>query len=187
MKKLINFLYLALSILVIFYVSLPNFEFPAPIPNSLQSTEPADMESPLRRAYFTDYTRQEVLDWYGAQFNRSSFMNLKLPTYLMNYPPEESGSIIRDQTRSTFLQEYVHPFRETMYINGYEPAPSDDENRIVINGVHYRQKIIVKFVPTNTLLRLVITILSLVAIPVLVAGYKPEFEFLSKIIKSRKI
>lgn len=187
MNKLISFSYILFSLTLLFYVALPNFDFPAPLPNSVQSNEPADMESSLRRAYFTNYSRQEVLDWYGNNFSRSKFMNLKLPTYLMNYPPEESGSIIRDQTRSTFLQEFVHPFRETLFINGYEPAATDDENRIVIDGIHWRQKIIVRFIPTNTVLRLIVAALALLSVPVLVAGYKPEFMFLKKVLKSRRI
>jgi hypothetical protein len=195
MKKIITLLYVLVSLAVLLYVALPNFDFPLPPPDSVRSNEPADMETPLRRAYFTNLTRSEVLDWYDMGFNKTAFANIRYPTYLMNYPPEESGSIIRDQTRSTFLQEYVHPFRETLFINGYEPKPDDDENRIVIDGVHWRQKIIVKFVPTNTWLRFIVTLLALVAIPVLAIGYGRDLKFfknagimvLKKAVKSRRI
>jgi hypothetical protein len=187
MKKIAIFFYLIFSLGLLFYVSLPNYDFPKPPPDSVQSKEPADTETPLRRAYFTNYTRAQVLDWYEVQFGRSNFLDIPLPTYLLNYPPENSGSIIRDQTRSTFLQEIIHPFRETVFINGYEPAPTDYENRIVINGTHWRQKIIIKFVPTNLIVRVFVSLLSLISMPVLWISYAPEFRFLKNLIKRRKI
>jgi hypothetical protein len=180
MKKILLIIYILVSATLLFYVLLPNFNFPAQIPGSTQSKEPADMETPLRRAYFTDYTRSEVLAWYRSQFDTSSFMKIKLPTYLMNYPPEESGSIIRDQTRSTFLQEFVHPFRETLFINGYEPSPEDEKNRIVIDGIRYRQKIIVRFIPTNTILRFLILLPALISIPIIYLAFEKDLKHAKK-------
>lgn len=186
-KKALTVFYILFSLTVLFYVSLPNYDFPKPIPGSVQSNEPADIESPLKKAYFTDRTRAEVLEWYKSQFDYSTFMSIKLPTYLLNYPPEESQSIIRDQTRSTFLQEIVHPFRETVFVNGFEPAADDDKNKIIIDGVHYRQKIIIKYIPSDLALRLLIAFLTLASIPVVYSAFVPEFSFLKKILKSRKI
>jgi len=162
MKKVLIFIYILFSVTFLFYVSIKSPDFPAPPPSAVQSKEPADTETPLRRAYFTDYTRAEVISWYRKQFKWG---------YLLNYPPENSQSIIRDQTRSTFLQEIVHPFRETLFINGYEPAPTDDKDRIVIDGVHYRQKIIIKYVPSNVFVRFLISLLSLIFIPILYNEY----------------
>ena len=187
MKKLLIAIYIIFSVGLLFYVSLPNFDFPIPPPGAVQSKEPADTENSLRRAYFTDYTRAQVLDWYLAQFTHSSFNNIALPTQLLNYPPENSASIIRDQTRSTFLQEIVHPLRETVFINGYEPPVTELQNKIVIDGVHYRQKIIIRYIPSSLALRVVITLLTLVAIPVIYSAYVPEFSFLKKMLKRRKI
>lgn len=171
MKKILILIYILFSVTLLFYVALPNFDFPKPPPGSVQSDEPADTETPLRRAYFTDLTRAEVLEWYTTQFKNSSFQNIPLPTYLLNYPPENSGSIIREQTRSTFLQEIVHPFRETLFINGYEPAPTDGQNRIVINNIHWRQKIIIKFVPSNVVIRILVTLMTLSSVLVLYYEY----------------
>jgi hypothetical protein len=173
-KKVLIVIFALFSLGLLFYVSLPDFDFPKPPPDSVQSKEPADTETPLRRAYFTDYTRQQVLDWYEVQFKHSDLLDLPLPTYLLNYPPEDSQAIIRDQTRSTFLQEIVHPFRETVFINGYEPAPTDDKDRIVIDGTHYRQKIIIKYVPSGLILRFLVSIFALAAIPVLYVAFFPE-------------
>lgn len=183
MKKILIFIYIVFSLTLLFYVTLPDYDFPAPPADSVQSKEPADMETPLRRAYFTNYTRAEVLGWYKAQFDYSSLGNIKLPTYLLNYPPEEAFGIIRDQTRSTFLQEIVHPFRETLFINGYEPAAGDDKNKIIIDGTRWRQKIIIKYVPSSLILRLVILGFSLASIPVIVLSFVPEFKFFAKMFR----
>ncbi len=154
MTKLLKLLFTLLCLVFLAYLSLPDYNFPDPPPDSLQSKEPADTESPLRRAYFTNYSRAEVLSWYKSQMTRSGFLGVPLPTYLLNYPPEESQRIIRDRTRSTFLQEIVHPLRESIYVNGYEPAADDAENAINIEEKHWRQKIIIKFVPSSVYIRI---------------------------------
>jgi hypothetical protein len=160
MKAIVKYLFILFSIVYLAYLSLPSPEFPTPPPNSVQSQEPADTESPLRHAYFTDYTREEVLTWYKNQFNYSPFMELApLPTYRLNYPPEEAYGIIRDQTRSTFLEEIVHPFRESLFINGFEPKVEKDA--INIDGKKWRQKITVRWVPSSVYSRILVGILTI--------------------------
>ena len=136
---------------------LPEPGFPAPPADALQSKEPADSESPLRRAYFTNFTREEVMSHYKKEFKWG--LNL-------NYPPEESRTIIRDQTRSTFLEEIVHPLRESVFINGFEPKVEKDA--INIEGLSWRQKIIVKLVPSNIFVRIAVVILSYVGSVILI-------------------
>jgi hypothetical protein len=154
--KILKILFILFCLVLLGYLVLPNYNFPKPPPDSLRSQEPADTETPLRRAYFTNYSRSEVLEWYKSQFNRSTVFNIPLPTYLLNYPPEDAQTIIRDQTRSTFLEEVVHPLRESIYVNGYEPAPSDKKNAINIEGRNWRQKIIIRFIPSLLYIRLAI-------------------------------
>ena len=136
---------IAFGIFLLVYLGLPNVDFPISLPGSLQSDEPADTETPLRRGYYTDMTRAEVMDWYRSQFKWG---------IVLNYPPENAQILVRDQTKSTFLQEIVHPFRESIYINGFEPE--DAQYEININGVHYRQKVIVRFVKSSMWIRLVV-------------------------------
>ncbi len=157
MNKIIKiFLFFFFSILLI-YILLPNPDFPAPPPDSVQSAEPADTETPFRRAYFTNLSRQEVIEHYKREFNK----NLKV--YVRsNYPPEEAQSIIRDQTMSTYLEEISHPFRESIYINGFEPK--SENNTIMINGVNWNQKIIIRFVPSSVGSRVLIYLLIVLSI-----------------------
>lgn len=149
------------------YLIIPEPKFPDPPAGSLQSGEPADIESPHRRAYFTNLTRREVLRHYESQFRNLS--GFSVPTYRLNYPPEDARFLIRDLTRSTFLEEIVHPFRESVFVNGFEPK--DPKDAIEIKGQPWRQKIIVKYVPSSTAVRLVIAAFTLISIWVLSGEY----------------
>ena len=167
-------LFLTFSLLFLAYLSLPNPEFPTPPPDALQSDEPGDTETPLRRAYFTNLTREEVMSHYKNQLAKSSFSAIPLPTYRLNYPPEEAQTIIRDQTRSTFLEEIVHPLRESVFINGFEPK--DPKDAIEIAGRDWRQKIIVRYVPSRPWLRLVLGLATIFAAAVVFKEYLGFFR-----------
>jgi len=184
MSKILKVLYLLFCLIFIFYLVLPGYKFPNPPSDALQSDEPGDTESPLRRAYFTNLTREEVMNYYKNQFTHSSFYNLPLPIYRLNYPPEDAQTLIRDQTRSTFLEEIVHPFRESLYVNGFEPKEKKDA--INIAGKIWRQKIIVKYVPSLIWVRLLIALPTLILIPLLYLETKKTIILLINRLKNRK-
>ena len=169
MKFLLKVLFILFSLTFLAYLFLPNPEFPTPPPDALQSDEPADTETSLRRAYFTNATREEVMLHYKNQLTKSSFLGIPLPTYRLNYPPEEAQVIIRDQTRSTFLEEIVHPFRESVFINGFEPK--DPKDAIEIGGRSWRQKIIVRYVPSRLGVRLILGISTILAMVIVFREY----------------
>jgi hypothetical protein len=146
MRRAIRVLFLVFLIFFICYLLLPTPDFPLPPTGFKQSVEPADTETPLRHGYYTDMTRSEVLDYYQNQFWG----------YRLNYPPEDAQTIIRDQTKSTFLQEIVHPFRESLFINGFEP--NEPQYKILVGGRVWRQKIIVRYVPSNLWVRLAVAL-----------------------------
>ncbi len=137
----------------VYLVKPAPFDFPAPPPGSFQSVEDADIESPFRRAYFTNYTREQVIAHYKNQFRMAKF------TFELNYPPEDAPTLIRDQTRSRYLEELVHPFRESLYINGFIPQVAKDD--IWYKGVHYEEKITVKYVPSSLPVRIIFAFLTL--------------------------
>src|SRR3989344_8476435 len=165
MKIAIRAAYLLFSLVLLFYLSLPSPQFPKPLADVYVSGEPADVETPLRRGYYTDYTRDDVLAHYQDQFKNSSFLGIPLPTYRLNYPPEEAQTLIRDQARSTFLEEIVHPLRESIYVNGFEPK--QDKDMIFIEARSWRQKVIVRYAPSNVLYRLLVGLMFIVIIPAL--------------------
>ena len=165
MKKFLIIIFFIFSVLLLYYVSIPSPEFPIPPSEFMQSLEPGDMETTLRRAYYTDLTRDEVINYYKQEFNRG--FNVYTPRF--NYPPEEAVTLIRDQTKSTFLEEIVHPLRESIYINGFEPKT--DNYRIEINGKVWRQKIIIRYIPSSLWVRLTVLGLTLAATFILVREY----------------
>ncbi len=142
MKKSLRIIIVLIFSVLFVYTLIPNPKFPNPPEGALQSKEPGDSENlSVRRAYFTNFTREEVMKHYQNEFRG----------YRLNYPPEEAATIIRDQTRSTFLEEIVHPFRESFYVNGFEPKNAKDA--IEIAGLLWRQKITVKYVPSSLIFR----------------------------------
>jgi hypothetical protein len=160
MKLLFKIVYLVLVILLCVYLIPASPPFPDPPDGAKQSFEPADTETPLRRAYFTNFTRDEVVGHYKRELK-------DLPTLRLNYPPEEAQTIIRDQTRSSYLEELARPLRESIYINGF--VPKEQKDAILIEGVSYYQKITVRYVPSDTLIRVVyalfVSIIGYVLIP----------------------
>jgi hypothetical protein len=157
MKKIFQSILLFLLLLTIYYLLLPSPIFPPPPPGSLRSTEPGDLESIYRRAFFTNYSRSEILKYYSRYFNPSFPLQ-----YLLTYPPAEAFSIIRDQTKSSWLQEIVHPWRESLYINGFYPTlPTEQIN---INGVHYINKITIRYIPSHPVTRLTVMMLTSLAL-----------------------
>jgi hypothetical protein len=159
-NNFLKILFALFSIFLLAYVSIPGSDFPIPPPDALQSKEPADTETPLRRAYFTNYSREEIMTHYKKQSKLS---------YVLSYGPEEAQGIIRDQTRSTYLEEIVSPLRESVFINGFEPKTQKDA--INIEGKPWKQKVIVRFVPSTIYSRLLVSGLTLALIFVLVREY----------------
>lgn len=165
MNKLYKFLFLIFSILLLIYVSLPTPGFPNPPEGFVQSDEPADVETPLRRGYYTNMTRAEVINFYKQQFNQMKWV----PQLRFNYPPEEAQVLIRDQTKSTFLEELVHPLRESMYINGFESEGTIYE--LNYKGSIWKNKIIIRYIPSSIYARFIVSILVISSIYLLSKEY----------------
>ncbi len=126
-------------------------DFP-PLPNSLKSDEPGDIRTPYIRAYFTDLPREEVIAYFMSQFNRSSWFAVPLPTIrLRDYPPEEAVTRVMDQLKSSYLEELVHPLRESIFISGW--VPTDPRYAINVSGRHFENKITVRYYPSHPLAR----------------------------------
>ncbi len=147
------FVFLAIYLSGLFYVLPQNRPFPGPPPDAVQSMELADIETPLRRAYFTNYTRDQVMAHYAAQMSQ-------WPHLTLNYPPEDSQTIIRDQTRSWYLEELVQPLRQSVFVNGFiAQKPQDD---IWYKGIHYEEKITIRLAQSSRVSRVLVwTLISL--------------------------
>jgi hypothetical protein len=191
MKKI----WFGLGVLVTIYLVLPGPKLPPPdLPESLKSTEIGDtVEIENLSAYFTDKTREEVIDFYESYFSRSSFLNIPLPTIRLNHPPEYARDIIKGTIRTYYFEELVHPFRESLYINGFDwqkdvftPEKSRDKNRIFIEGKVWRAKITLRWFPSSVLVRTGIFWATWILVWLIGKQFYREFKIINHELKRKK-
>ena len=127
--------------------------------------------------YFTNFSREEVVSHYKSQFDN-------IYTVILNYPPEDAQAIIRDQTRSTYLQELTQPFRESIFINGFEPRQDKDD--IWYKGTHFEQKITIKQVESHFATRALIVLASYSFTAILIVEGNNELKFIKNNILKLK-
>lgn len=147
------------SVVFMFYLLLPTPGLPPAPSDSVRSPQPADNAFPLRPAYFTNLDRQQIINYYDSSFSRSPLLDIYLFTYRLNYPPEESSLLVRPHIQSSYLEEIVHPFRESIFINGFYPTRPQDE--IWHDGKHFKGKVTIKYIPSPLLPRVTLGILTL--------------------------
>jgi len=150
MKTLVKIVFALFGICLLVYLVRPAPHFPNTLWDYISSTEPADKETPLRRGYYTNLTREQLMSHYAKEFGWGE---------RLNYPPEEAQTIIRDQTKATFLEEIVHPMRESIFVAGNELGPN--QGSFVVDGKEFKQKVIVRYVPSNVFIRLLIGLSTL--------------------------
>lgn len=182
MKNVVKYFFVILVVFFLVYLSLPSPNFPNPLNDAIRSGEPADKETPLRREYYTDFLRNEAVVHYFIEFKKDTFVSL--PTYRLNYPPEEAQTKIRDQTQSNYLEEIVHPFRESIFVNGFEPKL--DKDAIVIEGKNWNSKVVVRYYPSNVLTRLVVGLLTIIIVYLVFGQWKKEIMNLINFLRNKK-
>lgn len=122
-------LFISFSVLLLAYMLWPGAErisdF-APLPSSVKSNLEGDtIQVSNVSAYFSDNFREFVIPFYFNNFQDLS--RLPFPPLRINRPPEYSWQVIKKHTDSTYLEEFVYPLRDSIYVNGYEPFYSDGE------------------------------------------------------------
>lgn len=146
MKKLIICSSILIYLAGLYYLTRPTPAFPSPN-QSVRSDEPGDTwQHPDQAAFYTNRNnRQEILGELQKKFGQGILEKL---SYRLNYRPEESFEMVRDQLRAYYLEEIVHPFRESLYVNVWEPQASpliepDDQGaqRMYFMKVYYPVKI----------------------------------------------
>lgn len=182
--KTVKIFFVFFAVLGTIYLVLPApRDFPA-LPGSVKSTEPGDtIQIANVSAYYTDMPREEVVNFYKNYFSRSPFLNIPLITYKLNHPPERIREVLRDTQQSTFVEEIVHPFRESVFVSGFEwnndpftPPARRIKNILIVNGKTYQFKITLFYQESRVWQRLLIYYLGLIGVYLLVCSYKKLFE-----------
>ena len=166
-RKIFISAYLLLGLLIIGYLIIPAPKFPPPdLPQSIKSTEPGDtVQLSNTSAYFSDQSRANVINFYTSHFKRIKIFNISfsLPQYRLNHPPEEARRIWVDTKRSYYLEEIVHPLRESLFIDGFEWANDvftkpqrRIKNKMVVGGRVWQAKVSLRWFQSSVLARLLI-------------------------------
>lgn len=146
---------LAIYIIGVVYLCLPTPLLPD-LRDSGRSDEEGDTwQHPDQKGFYSNLTRSEVMFDIGSK-SHLVFMGTTLPTYRLNYPPEEAFPLVRDQLNSNYLEEIVYPLRNSTFINGWEPKKDpknanllpDEISEISLHGVAYDAKITLR--PVNS-------------------------------------
>lgn len=153
------------------YLTLPTPKLPS-LDDSARSDEPGDtVQNPDQAAYYTFRdSRPGILGELQEKFSLSDGLGKRLE-YRLNYRPEEVGEFVRDQLRSYYLEEVIHPFRESLFINVFDPAKSpmvDDEKRgqarMFLHGRYYPIKVTLRPVYSGETGRVIVWMLMFPAI-----------------------
>lgn len=155
---LIIFIFIV-NIIFVLYLLIPVPTLPD-LPYSAKSDEPGDTTQMVNiTAFYTNQTRTQVINFYKAKYTSPIIIRL-------NHPPEKSKEIIRDTTQSYYLEEFIIPFKESIFVNGYEwendvftKPEARAKNKLIFKGKEYKAKITIKKFPTNIAQRL-FTLLS---------------------------
>ena len=166
----------------IFYLIQPSPDLPS-LADAARSDEPGDtIQHPDQAAYYTDRdNRQGILGELQKNFELSQF---SLVSYRLNYRPEEVGGLVRDQLRSYYLEEVVHPLRESLYINVLDPAKTpmiDDDKReqakMYLHGRFYPVKVTLRPVYSKVAGRLIVWTSIFPALALVYLSLKKSISF----------
>ncbi len=179
MNKFEKLFFIGVFIIGTVYLILPApRDFPD-LPGAVKSTEPGDtVQIANVKAYYTDMSRQEVVNFYKNYFSRSPFHFIPLLTYKLNHPPERIREVLRNTQQSTYVEELVHPLRESVFVNGFEwnndpfTKPSRRiKNILEVNGKVYQFKVTLFYQESKVWERLLVFYSVLAAIFLLCRGY----------------
>lgn len=148
-KKILITVFFIFNIFAILYLITPT-PTPPDLVNSVKSNEPGDtVQLANVSAYYTNMTRTEVMNFYKAYYSG-------LFRIILNHPPEKSKEVIKDTIQSYYFEEYVLPFKESLYINGFEwendvftKAEKRVVNKLLFKGKEYKAKVTIKTIPVS--------------------------------------
>jgi hypothetical protein len=151
------------SILLLIYLLMPGpssvNNFPA-LPTSAKSTLSGDTwQVPNISAYFSNNYRDFATNFYRENYQKNTLFPF-LPLRI-NHPPELAFTAIKDQTHSTYLEEFYYPLRDSLYVNGLEPyengeARYNGATKFEEEGGIWDTKVTLRFYPSSIITRLLV-------------------------------
>jgi hypothetical protein len=153
-KKILIAIFIVFNLLALVYLITPTPVIPDLV-NSVKSDLPGDTTQISNvSGYFTNMSRTEAMNFYKAYY--TGFFRINL-----NHPPEKAKDIIVNTIPSYYFEELVLPFKESLYINGFEwendvfTKPENRiKNKIIYQGKEYKSKITIRRFPTSVPKRL---------------------------------
>lgn len=132
------------------------------LPDSDKSTLAGDNISQVSNAagYFSNNYRKFVTDYYSKNYQKKTW--LPFPPLRLNHPPEFSWNVIKKHTDGTYLEEFVYPLRDSLYVNGFEPFYENKTSKywgatkFNENGNTWYTKTTLRFYPSSIITRLIV-------------------------------
>lgn len=128
------------------------------------------------RGFFTNLTRTEVINFYKANYGG-------LSRIIINHPPEKAKDVFVDTMQSYYLEEFIIPFKESLYINGFEwendvftKAENRAQNKLIYDGKEYKSKITIRTFPTPISKRLAVLFIFQIGLFGIIYCFKVTFR-----------
>jgi len=166
------------------YLLWPSPGFPEPLSDFYWSTEPADRETALRRGYYTNYYRGDVIFHYWDEAEKPTLLGLGMPAIrLSDYPPEDAMWLVRDQTRANYLEEIVQPMRESIFIAALESR--DPLTYHTVADRRFQNRVVVKYAQSDVVVRLVVGMAGLWLLLWIIEGVLGELGSIRSLLRRR--
>lgn len=148
-KKIFIVIFVVFNVLSVLYLISPTPVIPDLV-NSAKSDLPGDTTQISNvSAYYTNMTRTEVINFYKSYYY--GLFKIEL-----NHPPEKAKDIIVNTIQSYYFEEFILPFKESLYINGFEwendvftKQEKRIKNKLVYQDKEYKAKITICTFPTS--------------------------------------
>lgn len=132
----------------------------SPLSNSVKSTLSGDtVQIPNVSAYFSNNYRDIAIPFYRNEYQKLTAFGF--PALRLNYPPEFAYTAIKDQTESTYLEEFVYPLRDSLFVNGFEPFEKDrtprfrTANFFILDEGIFETKVTLRYYPSSYIVRII--------------------------------
>lgn len=176
MKKILLILFLIFNVVSFVYLISPTPTLPD-LPNSIKSNLPGDtVQMTNVDGYFTNLTRTEVMNFYKA--NYPSLIRIRI-----NHPPEKSKEIFVDTIQSYYLEEFIIPFKETIYINGFDwendvftKPENREKNKLIYEDKVFKTKVTIRIFPVSIPKRIANFYITELGIIIIFLIYKKYFK-----------